>query len=87
VQTQTDSTQLYQGELAGVHAGVTLRFVMQLRRQPAGWQYRLLAFRVRSPTRSEVVHWLPLQRLLDDADFRPDVQHFQQQLQQALPSL
>ncbi|NML67942.1 hypothetical protein HHL22_22305 [Hymenobacter sp. RP-2-7] len=87
-QTQADSTQLYQGELAGRHTGVALRFAGQVRRQPAGWQYQLLTFRVRSPTRQvDVVHWLPLQRLLDDADFRPDVQHVQRQLQQALPSL
>lgn len=88
VQTQRDSTQLYQGELAGVHAGVALRFILQLRRLPlVGWQYQLLAFQVRSPTRTDVVHWLPLHRLLDDADFRPDVRHFQQLLQQALPTL
>jgi len=30
---------------------------------------------------------LPLQRLLDDPDFRPDVASFQQQLQRALPKL
>lgn len=88
LQTQLDSTQLYQGELAGVHAGVALRFAVQVRRQPAGWHYQLLAFQVRSPTgHAEVVHWLPLQRLLEDADFRADISSFQQQLQRALPDL
>lgn len=87
LQTQADSTQLYQGQLAGVHPGVALRFTLQLRRGPAGWQYQLLAFQVRSPTRSDSVHWLPLARLLDDPDFRPDVRRFQQQLQRALPGL
>jgi len=88
LQTQVDSRQLYQGELAGVHAGVALRFAVQVRRQATGWQYQLLAFQVRSPTRlPQVVHWLPLQRLLDDVDFGPDVRSFQVQLQRALPSL
>jgi hypothetical protein len=63
-QAQADSTQLYQGQLHGVHAGVVLRFAVQVRRQRAGWQYTLLAFQVRSPTREPgLAHWLPLQRL------------------------
>jgi hypothetical protein len=87
-QAQADSTQLYQGQLRGVHAGVALRFAIQVHRQRAGWQYTLLAFQVRSPTgEPELAHWLPLQRLLDDPDFRPDVASFQQQLQRALPAL
>jgi hypothetical protein len=85
---QADSTQLYQGQLRGVHAGVTLRFAVQVRRQVAGWQYTLLAFQVRFPAGDpNVVHWLPLHRLLDDPNFRPDVDSFQQQLQRALPRL
>lgn len=88
LQTQADSTQLYQGQLRGVHAGVTLRFAVQVRRERAGWQYNLLAFQVRSPTGSpNLVHWLPLERLLDDRDFCSDVTSFQQQLQRALPNL
>lgn len=88
LQTQADSTQLYQGQLRGVHAGVALRFAVQVRREQAGWQYILLAFRVRSPTGNpDLVHWLPLERLLDDRDFRPDIDSFRQQLQQALLSL
>lgn len=88
LQTQADSTQRYQGQLRGVHAGVALRFAVQLRRQAAGWQYTLLAFQVRSPTGDpNLVHWLPLHRRLDDPDFRPDVASFQQQLQRALPRL
>jgi hypothetical protein len=88
LQTQKDSTQLYQGQLSGVHAGVALRFAVQVRREQAGWQYILLAFRVRSPTGyPDLVHWLPLERLLDDRDFRPDIASFQQQLQRALPTL
>lgn len=88
LQAQADSTQLYQGQLRGVHAGVVLRFAVQVRQQRAGWQYVLLAFQVRSPTGDpKLVHWLPLQRLLDDADFRPAVANFQQQLQGALPTL
>jgi hypothetical protein len=88
LQIQADSTQLYQGQLRGVHAGVTLRFAVQVRRQPIGWQYTLLAFQVRSPTGDpDLVHWLALHRLLDDPDFRPDVVSFQQQLQRALPGL
>jgi hypothetical protein len=76
-QAQADSTQLYQGQLRGVHAGVVLRFAVQVRRQRAGWQYTLLAFQVRSPTGEPgLAHWLPLQRLLDDPDFRPDVASF-----------
>lgn len=86
--TQADSTQLYQGQFRGVHAGVALRFAVQVRRQRAGWQYTLLAFQVRSPTGDpDLVHWLPLHRLLDDPDFRPDVTSFQKQLQRALPML
>ena len=86
--TQTDSTQLYQGQLRGVHAGVALRFAIQLRRQQAGWQYALLGFQVCSPTGDpSLVHWLPLHQLLTDPDFKPDVASFQQQLQQALPAL
>lgn len=85
LQTLADSTQLYQGELPGEHASVVLRFAVQLRRLPGdGWQYQLLVFQVRSPTRSEVMHWLSLHQLLDDPDFRPDMVRFQQQLQQAL---
>jgi hypothetical protein len=87
-QAQADSTQLYHGQLRGVHAGVVLRFAVQVRRQQSSWQYMLLAFQVRSPTgEPDLVHWLPLQRLLDDPDFRPDVASFQQQLQRALPML
>ena len=82
-----DSAQLYQGQLPGVHAGVRLRFAVRLQRAPTGWQYRLFACEVRSPTGMEVVHWLPLHRLLDDPDFRPDISSFQQQLQRALPNL
>lgn len=86
--SQADSTQLYQGQLPGVHTGVALRFTMQVRQQRAGWEYILLAFQVRSPTGDpDLVHWLPLHRLLTDPDFRPDVASFQQQLQQALPML
>ncbi|RZJ94889.1 MAG: hypothetical protein EOO60_01980 [Hymenobacter sp.] len=88
LQTQADSTQLYQGQLRGVHAGVALRFAVQVRREQTGWQYNLLAFRVRSPTGNpDLVHWLPLERLLDDRDFGPDIMSFRQQLQQALPRL
>ena len=71
-----------------MHAGVALRFAVQVRRERAGWQYTLLAFRVRSPTGNpDLVHWLPLERLLDDRDFGPDITSFQQQLQRALPRL
>ncbi|RZJ94627.1 MAG: hypothetical protein EOO60_02645 [Hymenobacter sp.] len=88
LQTQADSTQLYRGQLRGVHAGVALRFAVQIRRQPTGWQYTLLAFQVRLPTGDpNLAHWLPLRGLLDDPDFQPDVASFQQQLQRALPSL
>jgi hypothetical protein len=66
---------------------VALRFAVRLTRATSGWQYRLFASEVRSPTGTEVVHWLPLHRLLDDPDFRPDIQSFQQQLQLALPRL
>lgn len=83
----TDSVQLYQGQLRGIHTGVGLRFAVRLQREPTGWQYRLLACEVRSPTGTEVVHWLPLHRLLDDPDFRPDINSFQQQLQRALPNM
>ena len=83
----TDSAQLYQGQLRGVHAGVLLRFALRVSRQAGSWQYRLFACEVRSPTGSDIVHWLPLHRLLDDPDFRPDVLRFQQQLQRLLPSL
>lgn len=82
-----DSTQHYRGQLAGVHAGVTLTFAVRVSRGPAGWQYRLFACQVSSPTGAGLVHWLPLHRLLDDPDFRPDVLSFQQQLRQALPRL
>jgi len=82
-----DSVQLYQGQLRGVHAGVGLRFAVRLSREAGSWQYRLFACEVRSPTGTNVVHWLPLHRVLDDPDFRPDVLRFQQQLQRALPGL
>ena len=88
LQTSADSAQLYQAQVRGVHAGVDLRFLVRLSRRPAGWHYQLVLFEVRSPTgRPDVVHWLPLQRLLVDPDFRPDVASFQRQLQQALPKL
>jgi hypothetical protein len=87
LQTQADSTQLYQGQLRGVHAGVALRFAVQVRRQPMGWRYTLLGFRVGAPTGAGLVQWVPLQRVLDDQDYRVDVDSFQQQLQQALPRL
>ena len=82
-----DSVQLYQGQLRGVHAGVALRFTVRLKRELTGWQYQLFACEVRSPTGTEVVHWLPLHRLLDDPDFRTDIRHFQQHLQLALVEL
>jgi hypothetical protein len=87
LQTQADSTQLYQGQLRGVHAGVALRFAVQVRRQPTGWRYTLLGFRVGAPTGDGLVQWVPLQRVLDDQDYRVDVRSFQQQLQRALPAL
>ena len=88
LRAQADSTQLYRGRLLGVHAGVALRFAVQVRRERTGWQYMLLAFQVRSPTGNpDLVHWLPLEKLLDDRDFRPDITSFQQQLQRALPTL
>ena len=87
LQASADSTHLYQGQLRGVHAGVGLRFAVRLPRPPTGWQYRLSACEVRSPTGADVAHWLPLHRLLDDVDFRSDVLSFQQQLQQALVGL
>lgn len=82
-----DSTQLYQGQFRGMHAGVGLTFALRVNRRPMGWQYRLFACQVSSPTNAGITHWLPLHRLLDDADFRPDVRCFQQQLQRALPGL
>ena len=87
LRAEADSSQLYQGQLRGVHAGVALRFGVRVSRQLPGWQYRLFACEVRSPTGTDVVHWLPLHRLLDDPDFRPDVTRFQQQLQRALVGL
>ncbi|MGI4872856.1 MAG: hypothetical protein ACRYFX_16985 [Janthinobacterium lividum] len=88
VQTSADSAQLYRGQLAGVHEGVGLRFLVRLSRRASGWRYQLLLFDVRSPTgQPGLVHWLPLHRLLNDPDFRPDVADFQRQLQQALPGL
>jgi len=86
-QAGADSVQLYQGQLRGVHPGVALRFTARLKRESAGWQYQLFTCEVRSPTGTQVVHWLPLHRLLDDPDFRPDVRSFQQQLQVALSTL
>jgi hypothetical protein len=77
-----DSAQLYQNQLRGVQVGVGLRFAVRLSRAPAGWQYRLFACEVRSPTGTDVVH-----RLLDDPYFRPDMLSFQQQLQRALLKL
>ncbi|MGI4872691.1 MAG: hypothetical protein ACRYFX_16140 [Janthinobacterium lividum] len=57
----TDSSQLYRGQLRGVHEGVGLRFLVRLSRRPAGWRYQLLRFEVRSPTgQPGLVHWLPL---------------------------
>jgi hypothetical protein len=87
LQTQTDSTQLYQGQLRGVHAGVALRFAVQVRRQPMGWRYTLLGFRVGAPTGAGLVQWVPLQRVLDDRDYQVDVSSFQLQLQRALSTL
>jgi hypothetical protein len=87
LQTAADSTQLYQGRLQGIHPGVVLNFALRVNRQPAGWQYRLFACQVSSPTNAGITHWLPLHRLLKDSDFRPDVRSFQQQLQRALPGL
>jgi hypothetical protein len=87
LQTASDSTQLYQGRLQGVHAGVVLNFALRISRQPNGWQYRLFACQVSSPTNAGITHWLPLHRLLEDSDFRPDVRSFQQQLQRTLPGL
>ena len=87
LQTQADSTQLYQGQLHGVHAGVALRFAVQVRRQPTGWQYMLLGFRVGAPTGADLVQWVPLQQVLEDRDYQVDVRSFQQQLQRSLPAL
>jgi hypothetical protein len=39
-QAHADSTQLYQGQLHGVHAGLVLPFAVQVRQQQAGWQVR-----------------------------------------------
>jgi len=86
-QTLVDSTQLYQGQLRGVHPGVVLRFVGQLQRLPTGWHYQLLAFQVGAPTGEGLVQYVPLARVLADADYRADVASFQQQLQRALPQL
>jgi hypothetical protein len=82
-----DSAQLYRGQLRGAHAGVELKFALRVSRQAGSWQYRLFTCEVRSPTGSEVVHWLPLHQLLDDPDFQPHVLSFQQQLQRTLPRL
>jgi len=87
LKTQADSTQRYQGQLRGVHAGVVLRFAVRLHRQPAGWQYYLLAFQVGAPTGEGLVQYVPLAQVLADADYRVDVASFQQQLQRALPQL
>lgn len=82
-----DSIQYYRGQLRGVHTGVVLRFTVRVSRPPTGWQYMLVGFRVGAPTGAGLVQWVPLHRLLNDPDFRPDVQRFQQQLQRALPTL
>lgn len=87
LQTRADSTQLYRGQLRGVHAGVVLTFAVRLGRPPVGWQYQLLAFEVGAPTGEGRVQFVPLQRVLTDADYRPDVASFQRQLQRALPKL
>jgi hypothetical protein len=58
-----------------------LRFAVPVRRHRVGWQYMLLTFQMRSLTgEPSLAHWLLLQRVLDDPDFRPDVASFQQQL-------
>jgi hypothetical protein len=87
VRAGADSAQLYRGQLRGMHPDVGLRFAVRVRRELAGWQYQLFACEVRSPTGTAIVHWLPLHRLLDDPDFRPDVRSFQSQLQRTLPGL
>jgi hypothetical protein len=76
LQTQADATQLYQGQLRGVHAGVALRFAVQVRRPPVGWRYTLLGFRVGAPTGAGLVQWVPLQRVLEDRDYQVDVRAF-----------
>ena len=86
--TGTDSTQLYKGLLRGVRPGVGLGFEVHLRHCPSGWQYVLTDCLVRSPTGQPTsAPWLPLEHQLHEVDFRADVDSFQQQLQQALPSL
>ena len=87
LQTGRDSVQAYRGQLSGAHPGVVLTFALRLARRPAGWVYRLGTCQVGAPTGQGLVQWLPLQRVLRDADFQPDVQAFAQQLQRALPTL
>lgn len=86
-QSGNDSTLLFRGQLAGAHPGVVLAFAVRARLRTAGLYYRLALFEVGAPNGEGLVQWIPLHRLLDDPDFRPDVTHFQQQLQWALPGL
>ena len=86
-QSGTDSTLLFQGQLAGVHPGVVLAFTLRASGPPPRLHYRLFNFRVGAPTGQGLMQWSPLHRLFAEVDFQPDIARFQQQLQRALAGL
>jgi hypothetical protein len=81
------STLLFVAYLRGQHPGVELRCQLVARLEREGFRYSLTQFTVGAPTGEGRMQWQRLDRLLDDTDFRPDIVHFQQGLQHALPNL
>lgn len=86
--TYGDTTKLFfTARLRGLHKGVVLRCAVGAKLEPNGFRFILSQFKVGAPNGAGTVFWHPLHQLLNDPDFRPDINQFQQELQQALANL
>ena len=83
-----DTTKLFfRASMRGLHEAVVLRCAVGAKLEPNGFRYILSQFKVGAPNGQGTMFWHPLHQLLDDPDFRPDLDQFQQELLQALESL
>ena len=64
----------------GVELQFTLRTVVHLR----GYRYQVANLEIGAPTQGGLVQWLPLHRVLNNPDFRPEVDEFRTRLALAL---
>ena len=84
----SDSSKLFfSTRMRRLHAGVELKFQVGIKFEKNGFRYVLTKFRIGCPTGAGIMQWHDLNRVLNDSDFRVDIEQFQEELEQAMNRL